>query len=86
MVNLSSRVFYMKKLITLLCLSWSCNVFAYLDPGTGSMIIQAAIAAIAAAAYTLSMYWAQLKAWFSRKNGQDDEVVLDEREDEKGKR
>lgn len=50
------------------------------------MIIQAAIAAIAAAAYTLSMYWAQLKAWFSRKNGQDDEVVLDEREDEKGKR
>lgn len=34
---------------------------AYLDPGTGSMILQAIIGAIAVAGATLSVYWAKAK-------------------------
>lgn len=40
---------------------------AYLDPGTGSMVLQAVIAAIAAAAVALKLYWTRLKSLFGRK-------------------
>lgn len=40
---------------------------AYLDPGTGSIVLQAVIAAIAAAAVALRLYWTRLKALFGRK-------------------
>lgn len=38
---------------------------AYLDPGTGSLILQGLIAGIAAAAVTLRLYWDKVKAFFS---------------------
>lgn len=38
--------------------------FAYVDPGTGSMFFQAAIASLLAALFTLKLYWRRLKAWF----------------------
>lgn len=34
--------------------------FAYLDPGTGSAILQGLIAAVAAAAVALKLYWHRL--------------------------
>jgi hypothetical protein len=37
------------------------QAFAYLDPGTGSMIIQGLIAAIAMAGVTMRLYWNRLK-------------------------
>ena len=37
------------------------NAFAYLDPGTGSVILQAIIAAIAAASATVTFYWRKIK-------------------------
>jgi ABC-type Mn2+/Zn2+ transport system permease subunit len=37
---------------------------AYVDPGTGSMFFQAAIASLLAALFTLKMYWRRLKNWF----------------------
>ncbi len=40
---------------------------AYLDPGSGSMLFQMIIGGIAAFLYTLKVYWAQLKNFFSRK-------------------
>jgi hypothetical protein len=40
---------------------------AYLDPGTGSIVLQAVIAAVAAAAVALKLYWTRLKALFGRK-------------------
>jgi hypothetical protein len=36
------------------------NAFAYLDPGTGSMLIQGLIAAIAMAGITGRLYWHKL--------------------------
>ena len=38
---------------------------AYLDPGTGSFIIQIAIAALAGVSFTLKIYWKKLATWFS---------------------
>ncbi len=42
---------------------------AYLDPITGSMIIQGLVAAIAGAAVAIKLYWGRLKAWFGRITG-----------------
>lgn len=39
---------------------------AYFDPGTGSIILQAVIAGIAAVSIGLRTFWSQLKAFFSR--------------------
>jgi hypothetical protein len=36
------------------------NVFAYLDPGSGSMMLQVLAGGIAAAAVTLKVYWRRL--------------------------
>jgi hypothetical protein len=40
---------------------------AYLDPGTGSIVLQAVVATAVAAAVALRLYWARLKALFGRK-------------------
>jgi len=42
------------------------SVFAYLDPGSGSMLLQMLIGGIVAALYTLKLYWRQMKGLFSR--------------------
>ncbi len=39
--------------------------FAYLDPGTGSIILQGLIAGLAMAAAAGSMYWRRIKAIFT---------------------
>jgi len=37
---------------------------AYLDPGTGSMLVQGLLAAIAAAGVSLGVFWKRIKAFF----------------------
>ena len=37
------------------------NAYAYLDPGTGSIILQAIIAVIATAGATIAFYWRKIK-------------------------
>ncbi len=49
---------------------------AYIDPGTGSLLLQGLIAGIAAGAYTLKLYWYKIKGFFLRKN--DNEKELEE--------
>ena len=48
------------------------NALAYLDPGTGSVILQAIIASIAAAGATITFYWRKIKikikSFFTKKN------------------
>jgi hypothetical protein len=38
---------------------------AYLDPGTGSILLQGMLALIAGAAFTLKLYWAKVKSFFA---------------------
>jgi hypothetical protein len=37
---------------------------AYLDPGTGSYVIQLAMAGLLASMFTLKLYWQRIKDWF----------------------
>jgi hypothetical protein len=39
---------------------------AYLDPGTGSLVIQSVIAALAAAGFAIRLYWGKIRGWFKR--------------------
>lgn len=54
-------------LVALLLLLPAPPAEAYLDPGTGSIVLQAVIATVAAAAVALKLYWTRLKALFGRK-------------------
>jgi hypothetical protein len=40
---------------------------AYLDPDTGSIAVQATLAAIAAAAVLVKMNWPRLRGWMTRR-------------------
>ena len=44
--------------------------YAYLDPGTGSIILQGLLAGIAVAAGFVRMYWQRFKSLFSRQPAQ----------------
>ncbi len=63
-----------KKLLFLLIAFFSQTNFAnaYLDPGSGSIILQAILGFIAAAVATLSFYWNKFKLFikkiFKKKN------------------
>ena len=41
--------------------------YAYIDPGTGSIILQALIGALAAAGAAISIYWSKVKSFFLKK-------------------
>ena len=58
-------------------LSFTSTASAYLDPGTGSMILQGLIAGIAVAGFTIKTYWYKLKSMF----GGDQPSSLLEEED-----
>ena len=54
--------------LTLLgCTALAAPSYAYLDPGTGSIILQSILAGIAVAMGVLRLYWYRLKAFFSGK-------------------
>ena len=54
----------LKIIITFLFLTYQKSAFAYLDPGTGSAIIQAIIASVATGMYFLSTYFEKIKEFF----------------------
>jgi len=45
----------------------SAPAHAYLDPGTGSALIQGLIAAVTALGITAKLYWHRVTKFFSRK-------------------
>ena len=47
------------------CLS-SQHAYAYLDPGSGSLLVQALIAVLAGIGATTTMYWRKLKSFFKK--------------------
>lgn len=57
---------------------------AYLDPGAGSFVIQALVAALAGIAVTTKVYWHRIMGFFGRSTpdeGQDDDDARDPRRD-----
>lgn len=43
------------------------STLAYIDPGTGSLVLQAIAGGVAAAAVTAKLYWRRVKQVFSRR-------------------
>lgn len=52
--------------LALLFISSFCPANAYLDPGTGSMIIQVLIATFAGVIYAIKLQWNNLKVFCSK--------------------
>jgi len=50
--------------------------FAYLDPGTGSLVIQVVIAAVASIAFAMKIFWKKIKLYldgfFGKSSGGQD--------------
>jgi len=75
------------KKIWICCVMFICVIFvsvsqayAYLDPGTGSMVVQAVIAALAAAGVAFSVFRRKLRAFVARmfgkgKNSKDEDIT-----------
>jgi hypothetical protein len=52
-------------------IGFTAPAYAYLDPGTGSLLLQGLIATIAAGAATVSIYWGKVRSYFSKKKEPD---------------
>jgi len=48
----------------------------YLDPGSGSFILQIVIAAVLGGAYAVKVYWKKIKKLFTGKTGIDESVEI----------
>jgi hypothetical protein len=58
--------------IAVVLLMGSAPAFAYIDPGTGSALIQGLIAGIAAVSIAAKLYWHRIVKFFSRKEKLDE--------------
>jgi len=62
-------------LFSLLYLVFPRRVYAYLDPGTGSYILQLAIAALLGGSVMIKIYWKKIRTYlanlFSKKQKDD---------------
>ena len=50
-------------ILSLILLSIPQTAHAYIDPSTGSMVIQILVAAFAAIGYTVKVYWGKIKTF-----------------------
>ena len=62
LVGFSKRDVFMRVLITVLLLLVVTDAMAYLDPGTGSMLLQVILGGIAAVGVAIKLYWHKLRA------------------------
>ena len=54
-------------ILAVILLFWSIRkAHAYIDPGTGSYIIQVVIGVLLGAAFALKVYWEKVRAYFSK--------------------
>jgi hypothetical protein len=61
-------------ILILLAFVFPRDVHAYLDPGTGSLVFQTVVAALAAAAYGLRTYWSRLRILFGGRDSGTESV------------
>ncbi|MGG9963548.1 hypothetical protein [Ferruginibacter sp. SUN106] len=58
------------------------NVFLYLDPGSGSYILQVIIAAILGGLMFFKNFWIKVKSFFIKPKQKDEEAEAKEQEGE----
>lgn len=47
------------------------RAYAYIDPGTGSMIVQAVIAGVAMVSVSIGIFWRRIRSFFGRLFGRN---------------
>jgi hypothetical protein len=67
----SSKKIMKSVALLVLCAGFCLPAYGYIDPGTGSLIIQGVIGAIAAIGVTMKLYWHKIKVFLSRRKGDD---------------
>lgn len=70
----------MRLMAAILLLMVTADVFAYLDPGTGSMMLQVILGGIAAVGVAIKLYWHRILAAFGMRKKAPQEQQ-DEREE-----
>jgi len=58
------KIFISTLLMVTVSLSFTESAYAYLDPVTGSIILQGIVGTVAAASATVGLYWRQFKTFF----------------------
>ena len=66
-----NKIFSLSFIATLII--FPTKAFAYLDPGTGSIILQAILGFIAATIASISIYWEKFKSLISKLFGKKKE-------------
>ena len=66
-----NKIFSLLYILTLVI--FPTKAFAYLDPGTGSIILQAILGFIAATIASISIYWEKFKSLISKLFGKKKE-------------
>jgi len=64
----------MPRLLVLLALTFTIGAtpaYAYLDPGTGSMLLQAILGGVAGVVIAGRLYWGKVKEWINRISGRN---------------
>jgi hypothetical protein len=64
--------------VVLLLVASTQVAYAYVDPGTGSYVIQILIAALVGAAFAVRVYWNKIKGLFSRSSSEEQGTESDE--------
>ena len=70
-MNFSKLILEMFIFINLFCLIITKDAFSYLDPGTGSYIIQILAAVLFGSIFMIKIFWSKIKLFF--KGGKKDE-------------
>ena len=63
----------MKLFVFCVLLTMSINAEAYLDPGTGSMMLQVILGGIAAIGVAIKLYWRKLASVFGLRKKEETE-------------
>ena len=66
--------------IGLMC---SLPAYAYIDPGTGSALIQGLVAAVAAIGVTVKLYWHRIIGFLGLKKNEEESLPSNSDSDEK---
>lgn len=68
--------------LLLAALGWAPSAWAYLDPGTGSMILSAIVGLVATVTLAVKTWWYRLRRWFRRADAEDGPAAAPAPEDE----
>lgn len=70
---LRSRFLLLLLALSLATVAWPAPALAYIDPGTGSFVIQGIIAAIVGAGVAVRMFWGRIKGALTGRRTSFDE-------------